>query len=564
MSTISRNTYIELYGPSVGDKIRLADTELFIEVEQDFCTPGEECKSGGGRVVRDGMGQGQQTSIHAADTVITNVVILDHWGVSKADIGIKNGLIADIGSAGNPDTQSGIDIVIGPGTELIAGEGLIATPGAVAGQSHFLCPQQIEQALFSGVTTLLGGGTGPASGSKVTGATPGPWHISRMLQATDTLPVNIGLFAKGSASRPEALDEQLLAGAMGLNLHPGWGVDPVSIDTCLEVAERHDVPVLLQLDALNESGFPDSCLKTVKDRSIVFRHPGAGGETQLSALFQACAARNVLPCTSDILPPLTRNSANEQLDMLMTARQLNASVPEDLALAQFPERTEFLAAQAVLHDLGAFSILSASGQSLGRAGELVLRTWQAAHAMKLQRGPSGQNSGNDNHRAKRYLAKYTINPALAHGIAQEVGSLEPGKLADIVLWKPAFFAVKPELVLKGGLIAAAPLGDSNASVPTAEPLLQRPQFASMGHAAQAASLCFVSQAAVSAGKSLGLRKRIAPVAQTRTVTKDAMIHNNYRPFVELDSQTGLIRADGELLLCDPADELPLSQRYFLF
>ncbi len=564
MATISRNTYIELYGPSVGDKIRLADTELFLEVEQDFSTPGEESRFGGGRVIRDGMGQSQHTSIHAADTVITNVVILDHWGVVKADIGIKDGRIAAIGNAGNPDTQSGIDIIIGPGTELIAGEGLIATAGAVAGQCHFLCPQQIQEALFSGVTTLLGGGTGPASGSKVTGATPGPWHISRMLQATDVLPVNIGLFAKGSASRPEALDEQLLAGAMGLNLHPGWGVDPASIDTCLEVAVRHDIPVLLQLDALNESGFPDSCLAAVKERSIVFSHPDTGGEAQLSALFQACSAANVLPCTSDILPPLTVNSLDERLDMLMAARQLNAAVPEDLALAQFPERTEFLAAQAVLHDLGAFSLLSASSQAMGRAGELILRTWQAAHTMKLQRGPSGRNTGNDNHRARRYLAKYTINPALAHGVAQHVGSLEPGKLADIVLWKPAFFAVKPELVIKGGLIAAAPLGDPNASVSSAEPLLQRPQFASLGGAAQAASLCFVSQAAVSAGKALGLRKRVVPVAQARGIAKEAMIHNNYRPFIEMDSQTGLIRADGELLHCDPAHELPLSQRYFLF
>ncbi len=564
MADITRNAYIELYGPSVGDKIRLADTDLLIEVEQDFCIPGEESKFGSGRVLRDGMGQSQQTSVRTADAVITNVVILDHWGVVKADIGIKDGRIMAIGKSGNPDTQSDIDIIIGPGTEIIAGEGQIATPGAVACQCHFTCPQQIHDALESGVTTMLGGGTGPATGSKSAGCTPGPWNIRRMLQATDGLPVNIGLLAKGSASLPQSLDEQLLSGAMGMNIHPDWGVTSAVVNTCLEVAERHEVPVALQLDALHESGFPGSILEAARERTLLLHNTGGCGETQLTELFQACTEPGVIPGTSNTLPPLAYNSTDEQLDMLMAARQLNASVPEDVAFAQSPLRQEYIGALSVLQDLGAFSLISASGQAMGRAGELIIRAWQTAHAMKLQVGLLGQDRSNDNFRAKRYLAKYTINPALAHGIAQEVGSLEPGKLADIVLWKPAFFAVKPELVVKGGMIASALQGDSNASVPGAEPVRFQQQFGSLCKAAQATSVCFVSKASTAVGKPLGLHKRLVPVSQAREVTKNSMIHNNYRPFIELDPHCGQIRADGRLLHCEPVNDLPLSQRYFLF
>lgn len=564
MADISRNAYIELYGPSVGDKIRLADTDLMIEVEQDFCPPGEESKFGSGRVLRDGMGQSQQTSQRTADTVITNVVILDHWGVVKADIGLKDGRIMAVGKSGNPDTQTDIDIIIGPGTEIIAGEGRIASPGGVASQCHFLCPQQLEEALHSGVTTLLGGGTGPATGSKSSGCTPGPWNIRRMLLATDTLPVNLGFFAKGSASLPQSLDEQVLSGAMGLSLHPDWGVAPAAIDTCLDVAERHDVPVTLQLDAFNESGFPHNSLKALKNRSVLLCHTGDCAQTLLNKLFRGYAEAAVLPVTSNTLPPLTTNSTDEQWDMLRAVRQLNAAVPEDMAFAQPPVRQDINGTHCILHDLGAICILAASGQAMGRAGELILRAWQLAHAMKLQLGPLTQDRGNDNFRVKRYLAKYTINPAIAHGIAKEVGSLEPGKLADIVLWKPAFFGVKPELVIKGGLIASAPLGDPNASVPEAEPVRFRSQFAALSGAAAASSLCFVSQSAVSVEKVLGLRKSVVPVAQTRSVNKNSMVHNNSRPYVEFDPSTGRVRADGRVLSCEPVSRLPLSQRYFLF
>ena len=557
---LSKNASIERYGPSVGDKVRLADTELFLEVEQDFTVAGEESLFGPGRVVRDGMGQSQHSSVRAADTVVTNALVLDHWGVVKADIGIKDGRILAIGNSGNPDTQPDIDIIIGPGTEIIAAEGCIATPGAVAGHSHFLSPQQIQEALFSGVTTLLGGGAGPGAGSRATGCTPGPWNIRRMLQAADALPVNMGFFAKGSASLPQALDEQLLAGAMGLNLHPDWGVSSAVVRNCLEVAHRHDVPVALQLDSLNESGFDDSCLAALEEQAVILL--GGCGETQ--GLFQACGTPNVLPATSNTAPPPGINSTDEQLDMRMTSRRLDAAFPEDTLLAVSRTRQDDGAASAVLHDLGALSMLSACGQAAGRAGELAVRAWQTAHAMKLQRGPFLQDKGNDNFRARRYLAKYTINPALAHGIAREVGSIEPGKLADIILWKPAFFAAKPALVIKGGLIAAAPLGDPGASVPEAQPLLCRPMFGTLPSAAQATSLCFVSQASAGVGKLLGLRKRIVPVAHTRTVTKKHMVHNTHTPQVTTDPRTGQIRADGELLQCEPLEELPLAQRYFLF
>jgi len=568
MATISRKAYGEMFGPTLGDRLRLGDTELWIRVEKDFTSYGEEVKFGGGKVIRDGMGQSQRPAAEVADTVITNALILDHWGVVKGDIGLKEGRILAIGKAGNPDIQPGVDIVIGPGTEVIAGEGLIATAGGIDAHIHFICPQQIEEALMSGVTTMLGGGTGPATGTNATTCTPGPWHIGRMLQAAEAFPMNLGFLGKGNGSLPEALEEQILAGAMGLKLHEDWGTTPAAIDCCLTVAEKYDVQVAIHTDTLNESGFVEDTLAAFKGRTIHTYHTEGAGGGHAPDIIKACGAANVLPSSTNPTRPYTINTVDEHLDMLMVCHHLDPDIPEDVAFADSRIRRETIAAEDILHDLGAFSMISSDSQAMGRVGEVITRTWQTAHKMKVQRGPLAEDEGSsaDNFRARRYIAKYTINPAIAHGIGHEVGSLEAGKLADIVLWKPAFFAVKPAVIIKGGMIAAAPMGDPNASIPTPQPVHYRLMFGAFGGAVAATAVTFVSQAAVAAGvgASLGLAKRLVAVKNTRSVTKADMVHNSLQPDISVDPQTYEVRADGELLTCEPAESLPLAQRYFLF
>ncbi|MDY0069410.1 MAG: urease subunit alpha [Porticoccaceae bacterium] len=568
MTTLSRRAYAEMFGPTTGDRVRLADTALWIEVERDFTTYGEEVKFGGGKVIRDGMGQSQRPAAEVADTVITNALILDHWGIVKADIGLKAGRILAIGKAGNPDIQPAVDIVIGPGSEVIAGEGLIATAGGIDAHIHFICPQQIEEALMSGVTTMLGGGTGPATGTNATTCTPGPWHIHRMLESAEAFPMNLGFLGKGNASLPQALEEQLEAGAMGMKLHEDWGTTPAAIDCCLAVAEKYDVQVAIHTDTLNESGFVEDTLAAFKGRTIHTYHTEGAGGGHAPDIIKACGEPNVLPSSTNPTRPYTINTVDEHLDMLMVCHHLDPDIPEDVAFADSRIRRETIAAEDILHDLGAFSMISSDSQAMGRVGEVVTRTWQTAHKMKVQRGllAEDRDLGCDNFRAKRYVAKYTINPAITMGIAHEVGSLEAGKLADIVLWKPAFFGVKPALILKGGMIAAAPMGDANASIPTPQPVHYRPMFGAYGGGVAATAVTFVSQAALAAdlGGLLGLKKRLVAVGNTRTVTKADMIHNAWQPDMSVDPQTYEVRADGELLSCEPAEVLPMAQRYFLF
>ena len=567
MAKISRTAYAEMYGPTTGDRVRLGDTELWIEVEADRTIYGDEVKFGGGKVIRDGMGQSQRVAKEVVDTVITNALILDHWGIVKADIGIKDGRIAGIGKAGNPDVQPGVDIVIGPGSEAIAGEGLIVTAGAIDAHIHFICPQQIEDALMSGVTTMFGGGTGPAAGTNATTCTPGPWYIARMLQAAEAFPMNLGFLGKGNASLPQPLDEQVEAGAMGLKLHEDWGTTPAAIDNCLSVAERYDVQVAIHTDTLNESGFVEDTVAAFKGRAIHTYHTEGAGGGHAPDIIKVCGEANVLPSSTNPTRPYTINTIDEHLDMLMVCHHLDPAIPEDVAFAESRIRRETIAAEDILHDLGAFSMIASDSQAMGRVGEVITRTWQTAHKMKVQRGALSQdNARHDNFRVKRYVAKYTINPALTHGIAHEVGSIEVGKLADLVLWRPAFFGAKPAMIIKGGMIAAAPMGDPNASIPTPQPVHYRPMFAAFGGACRATSVSFVSQAALDSGiaRRYDLGKRLVAVRGTRTVRKKDLIHNNLQPHMEVDPQTYAVRADGELLTCEPLAELPLTQRYFLF
>lgn len=565
MRKISRSDYASMFGPTTGDRVRLADSELFIEVEKDHTIYGEEVKFGGGKVIRDGMGQSQVSCAESPDTVITNALILDYWGVVKADVAIKNGRISGIGKAGNPDIQSGVDFPIGPGTEIIAGEGQILTAGGIDAHIHFICPQQIEEALMSGVTTMIGGGTGPATGTNATTCTPGPWHIGKMLQSAESFPMNLGFLGKGNASLPIALEEQLRAGALGLKLHEDWGTTPASIDNCLSVAERFDVQVAIHTDTLNESGFVEDTIAAFKGRTIHTYHTEGAGGGHAPDIIKACGLPNVLPSSTNPTRPYTINTIDEHLDMLMVCHHLDPSIPEDVAFADSRIRKETIAAEDILHDLGAFSIISSDSQAMGRVGEVICRTWQTASKMKTQRGSLG-NGVSDNFRAKRYIAKYTINPALAHGIAHEVGSVEVGKLADLCLWKPAFFGVKPALIIKGGAIAAAPMGDPNASIPTPQPVHYRPMFGAFGKASRATSVSFVSAASIDAGigESLGLERRLVAVQGCRSVTKADMRLNDYQPVMEVDPQTYEVRADGQLLTCEPATVLPMAQRYFLF
>ncbi|MBT2375064.1 urease subunit alpha [Pseudomonas fluorescens] len=564
---ISRQAYADMYGPTVGDKVRLADTELFVEVEQDFTIYGEEVKFGGGKVIRDGQGQSQLLAAEVVDTLITNALIIDHWGIVKADVGLKNGRIAAIGKAGNPDTQPGVTIAVGASTEVIAGEGMILTAGGIDTHVHFICPQQIEEALSSGVTTMIGGGTGPATGTNATTCTSGPWHLARMLQASDSFPMNIGFTGKGNASLPEPLIEQVKAGAIGLKLHEDWGTTPASIDNCLSVADEYDVQVAIHSDTLNESGFVETTLAAFKGRTIHTYHTEGAGGGHAPDIIKACGFANVLPSSTNPTRPFTRNTIDEHLDMLMVCHHLDPSIAEDVAFAESRIRRETIAAEDILHDLGAFSMISSDSQAMGRVGEVITRTWQTADKMKKQRGPlPGDGEGNDNFRAKRYIAKYTINPAITHGISHEVGSIEVGKWADLVLWRPAFFGIKPTLILKGAAIASSLMGDANASIPTPQPVHYRPMFASFGSALHATSLTFISQAALAEGlpQALGLKKQIAVVKGCRQVRKTDLIHNDYLPDIEVDPQTYQVKADGVLLWCEPADVLPMAQRYFLF
>ena len=566
MTTISRKAYADMFGPTTGDKVRLGDTELFIEVEQDFTSYGDEVKFGGGKVIRDGMGQSQALGAQSADTVITNALILDHWGIVKADVGLKNGRILKIGKAGNPDTQPNVDIIIGPGTEIIAGEGQILTAGGIDAHIHFICPQQIEEALMSGITTMLGGGTGPATGTNATTCTPGIWHLGKMLQSADAFPMNLGFMGKGNASLPGPLDEQVIAGAMGLKLHEDWGTTPQSIDNCLSVADRFDVQVAIHTDTLNESGFVEDTIRAFKDRTIhTFHTEGAGGG-HAPDIIKACGRPNVLPSSTNPTRPYTINTVDEHLDMLMVCHHLDSNIPEDVAFADSRIRKETIAAEDILHDLGAFSMIASDSQAMGRVGEVICRTWQTAHKMKVQRGQLAEDTHADNFRARRYIAKYTINPAIAHGISHEVGSIEAGKLADLVLWKPAFFGIKPALIIKGGMIAAAPMGDPNASIPTPQPVHYRPMFGAFGRAREATSVTFVSQAFTETklAEHLRLAKRLVPVSGTRNVTKHDMVLNSYLPEMEVDPETYEVRADGQLLTCEPAEVLPLAHRYALF
>ena len=564
---VSRRAYVDMYGPTTGDRIRLGDTQLYIEVERDHTVRGEEVKFGGGKVIRDGMGQSQRTGPDVADLVITNALVFDHWGIVKGDIGVKNGRIMRVGKAGNPDIQAGVDIVIGPGTEIIAGEGNIVTAGGVDSHIHFICPQQIEEALVSGVTTMIGGGTGPAAGTNATTCTPGPWNVARMLQAAEAFPMNLGFLGKGNASRPDGLVEQIRSGCMGLKLHEDWGTTPAAIDCCLSVAEQEDIQVSIHTDTLNESGFVEDTLAAFKGRTIhTFHTEGAGGG-HAPDIIKACGVPYVLPSSTNPTRPYTVNTVDEHLDMLMVCHHLDPAIPEDVAFAESRIRKETIAAEDILHDLGAFSMMSSDSQAMGRVGEVVTRTWQTAHKMRVQRGPlPGDPPGADNFRAKRFIAKYTINPALANGIAHEVGSIEPGKLADLVVWKPAFFGTKPSLVLKGGFIAAAPMGDPNASIPTPQPVHYRPMFGAYGGACTSTSVTFVSASAMQSGiaSALSLRRRLEAVKGTRSLQKTDLIHNGALPVMEVDSQTYEVRADGVLLTCEPARELPLAQRYFLF
>jgi urease subunit alpha len=567
MARMERRAYAEMFGPTIGDRVRLGDTELIIEIEHDYAIYGEEVKFGGGKVIRDGMGQGQRGSAEVVDTVITNAVILDYWGIIKADVGLKHGRIAALGKAGNPDIQPAVNIVIGPGTEVIAGEGLILTAGAVDAHIHMICPQQVEHALMSGVTTMIGGGTGPATGTAATTCTPGPWFIARMLQAVEELPVNVGLLGKGNASLPEPLEEQVMAGAMGLKLHEDWGTTPAAIDNCLSVADRYDVQVAIHTDTLNESGFVEDTIAAFKGRTIHTYHTEGAGGGHAPDIIKACGVEHVLPSSTNPTRPYTVNTIDEHLDMLMVCHHLDPGIAEDVAFAESRIRRETIAAEDILHDLGAFSMISSDSQAMGRVGEVITRSWQTAHKMKVQRGALPQDSErNDNFRARRYVAKYTINPAITHGIAHEVGSIEVGKLADLVLWRPAFFGAKPALIIKGGMIVAAPMGDPNASIPTPQPVHYRRMFGALGGARTATSVTFVSQSALDgdvAGR-LGLRKRLAAVSRTRTLRKRDLILNDYLPHIEVDAQTYEVRADGELLTCEPASVLPLAQRYFLF
>ena len=567
-SFVSRSAYAGLYGPTVGDRVRLADTELFIEVEEDRTTYGEEVSFGGGKVIRDGMGQSQATRAEGTvDTVITNALILDHWGVVKADVGLRDGRIAAIGKAGNPDVQPGVDIVLGAGTEVIAGEGKILTAGGLDVHIHFICPQQIEEALFSGVTTMMGGGTGPATGTNATTCTPGPWHLAEMLRAAEAFPMNLGFAGKGNASLPAALEEQVEAGASGLKMHEDWGTTPAVIDSCLDVCDRMDVQALIHTDTLNESGFVETSIAAMKGRTIhAFHTEGAGGG-HAPDIIRLCGEPNVLPSSTNPTRPYTVNTLDEHLDMLMVCHHLNPRIPEDVAFAESRIRKETIAAEDILHDLGAFSAMASDSQAMGRVGEVILRTWQTADKMKRQRGRLPEERGdNDNFRCRRYVAKYTINPAIIQGVAGEVGSVEVGKLADLVLWSPAFFGVKPDLVLKGGAIAAAVMGDPNASIPTPQPEYYRPMFAAYGGSLVQRSLTFVSQAALASdlGRRVGLRRRLVAVEKTRGLTKADMVLNDALPKIEVDPQTYEVRADGELLTCEPAQVLPMAQRYFLF
>jgi len=567
MSKLNKRAYAEMYGPTKGDRVRLGDTALIIEVEDDKTIYGDEVKFGGGKVIRDGMGQSQLTSKDVVDTVITNALILDHWGVVKADVGIKHGRIVAIGKAGNPDVQPGVNIIVGPGTEAIAGEGQILTAGGIDAHIHFICPQQVDEALMSGVTTMIGGGTGPATGTNATTCTPGPWNIHRMLQAADVLPMNFGFLGKGNASTPDALLEQVAAGVMGLKLHEDWGTTPAAIDNCLSVAEQTDVQVAIHTDTLNESGFVEDTIAAFKGRAIHTYHTEGAGGGHAPDIIKACGEANVLPSSTNPTRPYTINTIDEHLDMLMVCHHLDPNIAEDVAFAESRIRRETIAAEDILHDLGAFSMIASDSQAMGRVGEVITRTWQTAHKMKVQRGALQQdNDRHDNFRAKRYIAKYTINPAITHGIANEVGSVEVGKLADLVLWKPAFFGAKPSLIIKGGFIVAAPMGDPNASIPTPQPVHYRPMFGALGGALTQTCISFVSQAALEADihKTLGLNKQLRAVSGTRTIRKKDMRLNDYQPTIEVDPQTYVVRADGELLTCEPATELPLAQKYFLF
>lgn len=571
---MDRRAYAETFGPTVGDRIRLADTELFIEVEQDFTTYGDEVKFGGGKVIRDGMGQSPISNAEGAvDMVITNALILDWWGIVKADIGIKDGKIFKIGKAGNPYIQDNVDIIIGPGTEIVAGEGAILTAGGIDTHIHFICPQQIETAIASGTTTMIGGGTGPAAGTNATTCTPGPWNIYRMLQAAEAFPVNIGFLGKGNSSQPQGLIEQIAAGAMGLKLHEDWGTTPAAIDTCLSVADECDVQVAIHTDTLNEAGFVEATIAAFKGRAIHTYHTEGAGGGHAPDIIKVCGEANVLPSSTNPTRPYTVNTLDEHLDMLMVCHHLDPGIPEDVAFAESRIRRETIAAEDILHDLGAFSMISSDSQAMGRVGEVIIRTWQTAHKMKVQRGTltplsegEGQGERADNFRAKRYIAKYTINPAITHGIASYVGSVEVGKLADLCLWRPAFFGVKPEIVIKGGAIAWSQMGDANASIPTPQPVHMRPMFGSFGGAIAATSLTFVSQAALEKEipTQLGLQKNVVAVSGTRQLNKTHMKLNDALPDMEIDPETYEVKADGNLLTCEPATVLPLAQRYFLF
>ena len=567
MVAITRQAYAEMYGPTTGDRIRLADTDLFIQVEEDRTTYGDEVKFGGGKVIRDGMGQSQACADDVVDVVITNALILDWWGIIKADVGIKDGRIAAIGKAGNPDVQPNVDIVVGPGTEAIAGEGQILTAGGIDSHIHFICPQQVEEALMSGVTTMLGGGTGPATGTNATTCTPGPWNIHRMLEAAEDLPMNLGFLGKGNASRPDPLSEQVRAGAIGLKLHEDWGTTPAAIDNCLTVAENEDVQVAIHTDTLNESGFVEHTLAAMNGRTIHTYHTEGAGGGHAPDIIKAAGYKHVLPSSTNPTRPYTVNTVDEHLDMLMVCHHLSPSIAEDVAFAESRIRRETIAAEDILHDLGAFSMIASDSQAMGRVGEVITRTWQTAHKMKRQRGSlSGDPAESDNLRARRYIAKYTINPAIAHGIAHEVGSVEVGKLADLVLWKPAFFGTKPSLIIKGGMIVAAPMGDPNASIPTPQPVHYRYMFGALGGARASTRMTFLSQAGFKAGvhQQLGLKSLLGVVRDCRSVGKEDMVLNSWMPVIEVDPQTYEVRADGELLTCEPAAELPMAQRYFLF
>ncbi|HEY8442817.1 MAG TPA: urease subunit alpha [Xanthobacteraceae bacterium] len=566
---LERSVYADMFGPTTGDRVRLADTDIIIEVERDHTTYGEEVKFGGGKVIRDGMGQSQLSQRQGAvDTVVTNALILDHWGIVKADVGIRSGRITGIGKAGNPDIQPDVSIVVGPGTEVIAGEGKILTAGGFDTHIHFICPQQVEEALMSGVTSMLGGGTGPAHGTFATTCTPGPWHIGRMIQAADGLPINLGFAGKGNASRPSALEEMIKAGACSLKLHEDWGTTPAAIDCCLSVADDYDIQVMIHTDTLNESGFVEDTIAAFKGRTIhAFHTEGAGGG-HAPDIIKVAGLRNVLPSSTNPTRPFTRNTIDEHLDMLMVCHHLDPSIAEDLAFAESRIRKETIAAEDILHDMGALSMMSSDSQAMGRIGEVIIRSWQTADKMKKQRGRLPQEKGdNDNVRAKRYVAKYTINPAIAHGVSKHIGSVEKGKLADLVLWSPTFFGVKPDCIIKGGSIVAAPMGDPNASIPTPQPVHYRPMFAAYGRAQTASSVVFVSKAATETGMrcKLGIEKEFLPVENTRSkISKKSMVHNDATPDIEVDPETYEVRADGELLTCPPAEVLPMAQRYFLF